>query len=50
LIALGYKPSPAFGFVLHNLEDEQLEEKIKTREEAVAFVTTQLRNSPMAVS
>lgn len=38
LIALGLKPGPLFGNILEQLEDAQLEQRISTREEALALV------------
>jgi len=38
LIALGFTPGPIFSEILSSLEDLQLEEKILTREEALAWV------------
>ena len=38
LIALGARPSPRFGAILHQLEDEQLEGRIVTRAEALEFL------------
>ena len=38
LIALGLKPGPAFGKILKELEDMQLEGTLRTREEALAQV------------
>jgi tRNA nucleotidyltransferase/poly(A) polymerase len=38
LIAMGWPPGPAFKEILTRLEDEQLEGRLKTREEAVKFV------------
>ncbi len=35
LIALGLKPGPAFSKILDTIKDEQLEEKIKTKEQAI---------------
>lgn len=36
LIAAGYKPSPAFGRVLRDIEDAQLDGRIATKEQALA--------------
>jgi len=36
---LGYEPGPLFSKILRSLEDAQLEGSIKSREEAMAFVT-----------
>ncbi|MBI1821199.1 MAG: CCA tRNA nucleotidyltransferase [Nitrospirae bacterium] len=38
LIEMGYFPGPLFKRILHDLEDNQLEGKIKTREEASAWI------------
>ena len=38
LIAAGYQPGPAFARILAAVEDEQLESRIRTREEALALV------------
>jgi poly(A) polymerase len=38
LIALGYRPGPAFSKMLAALEDAQLESAIASREEALAFI------------
>jgi poly(A) polymerase len=38
LIALGLKPGPLFGEILNEIYDLQLEEKISSREEAIALV------------
>ena len=40
LIAMGFTPGKIIGEILHALEDEQLEGKIKTPEEAQDFVRT----------
>jgi putative nucleotidyltransferase with HDIG domain len=37
LIAAGYKPGPIFRTVLHQIEDAQLENRISTKEEALAI-------------
>jgi len=37
LIALGLRPGPEFGVILNELEDLQLEGRIRTREEALEF-------------
>ncbi len=41
LIALGYKPGPAFKTILQAVEDAQLEGKIQTREQALELVAAQ---------
>ncbi len=38
LIALGAKPGPRFGAILRQLEDEQLEGRVCTRDQAVEFL------------
>jgi poly(A) polymerase len=38
LIALGYKPGPQFKKILSGVEDGQLEGRLQTKEEAMAFV------------
>ncbi len=38
LIALNFKPSPLFGKILKEIENLQLEEKIKTKDEAISYV------------
>jgi poly(A) polymerase len=38
LIALGLKPGPAFSKILDTIKDEQLEEKVKTKEQAIKRV------------
>lgn len=42
LIAEGFKPGPMFGKVLSEIEDGQLEGRIRTREEALAIVRERL--------
>jgi putative nucleotidyltransferase with HDIG domain len=39
LIAMGFKPGPQFGIILDAVRDEQLEDRIKTNEQARGFVT-----------
>jgi poly(A) polymerase len=39
LLELGFDPGPRIGVILRALEDEQLEGRLESREEAVAFVT-----------
>ncbi|MBX3459740.1 MAG: CCA tRNA nucleotidyltransferase [Planctomycetes bacterium] len=41
LIAMGLQPGPKFKELLHALEDEMLEGRVSTRDEAVAFVKSQ---------
>jgi hypothetical protein len=38
LIAIGYQPGPQFTKILSAVEDGQLEGRLKTKNEAVAFV------------
>jgi putative nucleotidyltransferase with HDIG domain len=40
LQALGYQPGPAFSEILRSVEDAQLEGQLKTKEDAVAFVSS----------
>jgi len=42
LIALGMKPGPAFRVILQELEDLQLEGKITTKEEGIAYLKSSL--------
>ena len=42
LIAAGYKPGPMFGIVLAEVEDAQLEGKLTTSDEALAFAKERL--------
>jgi putative nucleotidyltransferase with HDIG domain len=46
LIAAGYRPGPAFGDVLHRIEDAQLEGRVSSRDEALAMATLMLDNPP----
>jgi poly(A) polymerase len=39
LIAIGFKPGPLFARILTRVEDEQLELRLTTRDEAIAFVS-----------
>jgi poly(A) polymerase len=41
LIALGYKPGPQFKNILSEVEDGQLEGRLHSREDAIAFVGTE---------
>ena len=41
LIALGFKPGPAFGEILDEVETRQLEGTLKSRDEAIAWVKEQ---------
>ena len=45
LIALGYVPGPTFGTMLAALEEAQLEGHVRTRDEAVRFVTARYPRS-----
>ncbi len=38
LIALGVKPGPALGRILRELQDLQMDERLKSREEALAYI------------
>jgi poly(A) polymerase len=38
LIAQGYRPGPIFSKILQAVEDAQLEDRVSSREEAIAFV------------
>jgi poly(A) polymerase len=40
LIGLGYRPGPRFKQILSAVEDEQLENRLKRKEEAIAYVKT----------
>lgn len=42
LIALGMKPGPAMGTLLHEIRDKQLSEELKTRKAAIAWVKKRL--------
>jgi poly(A) polymerase len=46
LIALGFAPGKIIGEILHALEDEQLEGRITTSDEAKAFVETNWKMKP----
>lgn len=48
LIAAGFTPGPAFGPVLHQIEDAQLEGRITTHEEALALARTLLLSASPA--
>jgi poly(A) polymerase len=39
LIAMGYRPGPAFRDILSAVEDAQIEEELRTRDEAIDFVS-----------
>ncbi len=43
LIAAGYRPGPAFGAVLHEIEDAQLEGRISTTEEALRMARERIK-------
>jgi hypothetical protein len=38
LIALGIKPGPALGALLHEIREKQLSDELKTKREAKAWV------------
>ena len=42
LLALGFQPGPAVGKVLREVEEMQLEEQLKSREEALRYARTRL--------
>jgi poly(A) polymerase len=44
LIALGYKPGPEFKKILSAVEDGQLEGRLRSKEEATAFVGIEFPN------
>jgi tRNA nucleotidyltransferase domain 2 putative len=44
LIALGMKPGPAMGALLHEIREKQLAEELKTRREAKAWARKKLKN------
>ena len=46
LIALGHQPGPEFKAILHAVEEAQLEGKLNTPEEAIAFVETHFHLDP----
>ncbi|MBI2933059.1 MAG: CCA tRNA nucleotidyltransferase [Planctomycetes bacterium] len=46
LIALGLKPGPAFKEILREIEDARLEGRLKTREEALAYLRSRWGVSP----
>ncbi|MHC4841093.1 MAG: CCA tRNA nucleotidyltransferase [Planctomycetota bacterium] len=46
LIALGLQPGPYFKELLHELEDEVLEGRLSTRDEAISFVQASLKENP----
>jgi hypothetical protein len=45
LQSLGYQPGPLFSKILRSLEDAQLEGLIRSRDEAIAFVAQQYRET-----
>jgi poly(A) polymerase len=45
LIAAGYKPGPRFKEILSAVEDGQLEGRLRSREEAIAFVGSEFPNA-----
>jgi poly(A) polymerase len=42
LLALGFKPGPTVGQILHEVEEMQLEERLKTRAEALEFARSRV--------
>ena len=44
LIALGVKPGPAMGALLHELRDKQLAEELKTADDARAWIKAQIQS------
>lgn len=44
LIAAGFRPGPAFGVVLTEVEDAQLEGSVRNRDEALALASSRLRS------
>jgi poly(A) polymerase len=48
LIAMGFRPGPAFKRILREVEDLQLDGAIATREEAIAFVRENYPSAPSA--
>ena len=44
LLAAGYKPGPLFQQILHAVEEAQLENRISSRQQALAFVLAQFPN------
>jgi poly(A) polymerase len=45
LIRMGFAPGPAFKEILTRIEDEQLEGRLKTREEALEYVKREFARS-----
>jgi poly(A) polymerase len=45
LIALGMTPGPSLGKLLREVEEQQLEDKLRTREEALEFARSRLRET-----
>jgi len=43
LIAMGFQPGPQFREILTRVEDEQLERRLTTHEDAVVFVRRNFR-------
>jgi poly(A) polymerase len=43
LISMGFEPGPLLGTILRAVEDQQLEGRLRTAEEARAFVTARWR-------
>jgi putative nucleotidyltransferase with HDIG domain len=46
LLALGLKPGPSVGQILHEVEELQLEERLKSREEALEFARSRMATLP----
>ncbi len=46
LLAMGFSPGPLVGRILRAVEDAQLEETLKTREEALEWIAARWRPSP----
>ncbi|HTJ29872.1 MAG TPA: HDIG domain-containing protein [Acidobacteriaceae bacterium] len=46
LIALGFQPGPQFKAILHAVEEAQLEGRLKTPEDAMAFIETHFHLDP----
>jgi len=44
LIALGMKPGPEMGALLHEIRDKQLAEELKSKQAAKAWARKQLKN------
>jgi hypothetical protein len=46
LIALGLKPGPAVGALLHEIRDKQLQEELNTREQALDWAKKKIGAAP----